>query len=549
MMLGLQMDMPLTITAIIEHAARYHGATEVAARTIEGDVFRYTYAEAHVRMKRLAQALLALGIDAGERVGSLAWNTHRHFELFYGVSGTGAVLHTVNPRLTEDQIVYIINHAEDAVLCVDAATLPLYRSIAARLTTIRNVIVLADANTMPAFETGQPLLCYEDLLAAQTGEYTWPLLDERTASSICYTSGTTGNPKGVVYSHRSAVLMAMQFSSFIGMRNGVPACLMPLAPMFHGNAWQFPYLAPMIGARLVLPGRDYQPARLHELIEGERVTVACGVPTMWIALCDWLKQTGAQVPNLHLALSSGSALPRTVSNQMGALGVECGQVWGMTEVICGSLASMTPPESSQASPMLEAERPMAAGCASFGVAYRLVDDDGHELPQDGSAIGHLRVKAPWAASAYFKGEGSAVDNEGWLVTGDIVSIDSNGRIQMRDRAKDIIKSGGEWISSCEIEAAAAGHPEIAQAAAIAMAHPKWQERPHLIVQRRAGTLLDDAAVRSYLESRLPKWWMPDAITFVAEIPLTPAGKIDKRAVRAMSQASEPGIKDVRRLGA
>ncbi|MBI3744575.1 MAG: AMP-binding protein, partial [Chloroflexi bacterium] len=375
-MLGLQMDMPLMISGLIEHAALYHGDTEIVARTIEGGLHRYDYAQAHARTKQLAQALIRLGIRPGDRVGTLAWNTHRHFEMFYGVSGLGAVLHTVNPRLFAEQIIYIVNHAEDDVLFIDAATLPIVEQIASRLATVKTYVMMTDKALMPATPSLPSLLCYEELIGAETGDFVWPQFDEKTASSICYTSGTTGNPKGVVYSHRSAILVAMLFSGFVGIgaKNGSAETLMPMAPMFHGNAWQFPYLAPMTGSRLVLPGRNY------ELLEGERVTVTCGVPTMWIILTDWLERTGNKFSTLRLSLSSGSAPPRALVEKLErAYGVELAQAWGMTEALGGSLATMRP-GSADLPFDARIDRRMKSGRTSFGVKYRIVDDTGRELP-------------------------------------------------------------------------------------------------------------------------------------------------------------------------
>jgi acyl-CoA synthetase (AMP-forming)/AMP-acid ligase II len=533
-MLGLQMDMPLMLSGLIEHAALYHGDTEIVARTIEGHLHRYTYAQAHSRTKRLAKALMRLGIKPGDRVGTLAWNTHRHFEMFYGVSGFGAVLHTVNPRLFADQIVYIVNHAEDTALFIDAATLPVVAPLALRLTTIKHIVMMTERALMPANSGIGNLLCYEDLLGAESDDLDWPEFDERTASSICYTSGTTGNPKGVVYSHRSAMLVTMLFSGFVGIgaRNGSAETLMPMAPMFHGNAWQFPYLAPMTGSRLILPGRNYEPDMLYALLEGEGVTVTCGVPTMWIILTDWLERMGKRFSKLRLSLSSGSAPPRALVEKLERdYGVELAQAWGMTEALGGSHATMRP---GSADLPFEAriDRRMKSGRAVAGVKYRLVDDMGRELPHDGRAFGHLRIKAPWISSAYFKGEGgSALDEQGWLKTGDVATIDALGHIALTDRSKDVIKSGGEWISSIELENVAAGHPEVLQAAVIGVAHPKWQERPLLIVVRKKGSELDGRTLRDYMRGKVASWWLPDDVAFVEQMPMTATGKIHKLTLR------------------
>jgi acyl-CoA synthetase (AMP-forming)/AMP-acid ligase II len=535
MLQGLQMDTPLAVSCLIDHAATFHADGEIVARTIEGDLHRTTYGEAGRRIKRLAKALLRLGVAPGDRVGSLAWNTHRHFEMFYGVSGTGAVLHTINPRLFAEQLVYIINHAEDRVLFVDAATLPVLEQIAPRLATVKQYVMMAPAERMPAKSAVGGLLCYEEMLAGETEDYQWPDFDERAASTICYTSGTTGNPKGVVYSHRSAMLSTMLIHSMVGLgsRNGAQEVLMPMAPMFHGNAWQFPYVAPMAGAKLVLPGRNYEPQKLYELIEQEGVTITCGVPTLWLILTDWLDRTNQRFSKLRLSLSSGAAPPRALVEKLERnYGIEFVQAWGMTEALGGSNAMMEP--GSADLPFDERiERRMNSGRAIWGVRYRIVDDAERPLPHDGTAFGHLRVKGPWIASGYFKGEGgSALDQEGWLKTGDMATIDPRGHIMLTDRSKDVIKSGGEWISSIALESVAAGHPDILQAAVIGVTHPKWQERPLLIAVRKEGGSVSGAALLDFMRDKVASWWLPDDVVFVDAMPMTATGKVHKLTLRA-----------------
>jgi 3-(methylthio)propionyl---CoA ligase len=550
-MRGLMMDMPLSIAALIEYAADYHGDTEIVARTIEGTLHRYSYRTAHTRTKQLARALGRLGVRPGDRIGSLAWNTHRHFEMFYGVSGTGAVLHTVNPRLFPDQLVYIINHAEDLYLFVDGLTLPLAQQIAPRLTTVRGYVLMTERALMPERTPLGNLLCYEDLLAAERSDDEWPEFDERTASTICYTSGTTGNPKGVVYSHRTAVLVAMLLNNVVsvGARNGSPEVLMPMAPMFHGNAWQFPYIAPMNGYKLVLPGRNYEPELLYELLEGEKVTVTCGVPTMWLILTDWLERTGKKLSTLRLTLSSGSAPPRSLVEKLERdYGVETAQAWGMTEILGGSNVLLRP-GSSELPFAQRIDRRLKSGRTLAGNKYRLVDDDGRVLPHDGVSVGHLRVKAPWAASGYFKGEGgSALDEDGWLKTGDMATIDREGHIVLTDRSKDVIKSGGEWISSIELENVALGHPDVLQAAVIGVPHPKWQERPLLVVVPREGSPLEGKAVLDFMRGKVASWWMPDDAVVVPQLPMTGTGKIHKATLREQFKAYVPGEPSASRRG-
>jgi fatty-acyl-CoA synthase len=532
MLQGLIMDMPLMVSSAIQHAAELHGATEIVSRGVDGAIFRYTYAEAHRRTRRLANALARLGVRPGDRIGTLAWNTHRHFELFYGVSGSGAVLHPINPRLFADQIVYIVNHAEDAWLFIDTGTLPLAEQLAPRLAPVKGFVLMADRAATPARTTLAPLLCYEELLAAESDDYAWPQIDERSASSICYTSGTTGDPKGVVYSHRSSVLVSMLFTEWVyrGSRNGALETLMSLAPLFHANGWYFPYVAPMTGSRLVLPGRNYEPEMLYELFDGERVTITCGVPTMWLVLTDWMERHGRTLPHLRAVYSAGTAAPRSLVDKLTAWGIEMNQLWGMTEALALTSPSLHP-GALALPPEQQLARRMKAGRIGFGARLRIVDDEERPLPHDGVAVGHLRAKSPWISSSYFKGTGEALDRDGWLKTGDVASIDPDGYVTIVDRSKDLIKSGGEWISSIALEDAACGHPEVMQAAVIAAFHPKWQERPLLIVTRRPGSQLDRETLLEFLRPRVAGWWLPDDVVFVPEMPMTATGKIHKLTLR------------------
>jgi acyl-CoA synthetase (AMP-forming)/AMP-acid ligase II len=533
-MRGLMMDMPLLLSGFIDYAAEHHGATEIVARTIEGDIHRYTYAAAHRRAKQLAKALIRLGIKPGERVASLAWNTHRHFEMFYGVTGMGAVLHTVNPRLFPDQLVYIINHAEDSLIFCDAATVPILEAIAPRLATVRGYVVMAEETRMPAARLPR-VLCEETLLAAEDDDYDWPLLDERDASTICYTSGTTGNPKGVVYSHRAAVLQTMLAASFDflpGHRHGSLEVMMPMAPMFHGNAWNMPYLSCYTGSKLVLPGRNYEPDKLYELFESEKVTLTAGVPTFWLILTDWMERNGKKFSTLRATLSSGSAPPRALVAKLERdYGVETMQAWGLTEALMATSCSLKPGHGDLPFEQRLDYR-MKSGRGIFGIKTRIVDDAGNELPHDGTTFGHLRVKGPWIASGYFKGEGGdALDAEGWLKTGDMATIDPEGHILLTDRSKDVIKSGGEWISSIQLEDAALSHPDVLQAAVIAVPHPKWQERPLLLIVRKEGSRVDAEAILAHLRPKVASWWLPDAVEFVDKFPMTATGKVHKLTLR------------------
>lgn len=534
-MQGLMMNMPLLLSSFIEHAALNHGDVEVVAREIEGDLHRYNYRAAHQRMKRLARALLRLGITPGTPIGSLAWNTHRHFEMFYGVPGCGAVLHTINPRLFAEQLVYIINHAEDRMLFVDALTLPIVEAFADRLPTVQHIVVLAARERMPA-TTLPGVLCYEELLAAEDdSDWAWPSFDENSASTICFTSGTTGNPKGVVYSHRAAflqTLLAASFEFFPGHAAGQLEVMMPMAPMFHGNAWNMPFVAPYTGSKLVLPGRNYEPEKLYELFDGERVTITAGVPSFWLILLDWMQRNGKQLTWLRQSLSSGTAPPRSMIETLARdYGVDYTQAWGMTEALMGSSAAQQP-GTDQLSLEARIDRRLVSGRAVAGVQMKVVDDAGRTLPRDGESVGHLRIRGPWIAAEYLKmGPGSATDDEGWLVTGDMAVIDADGHLTLTDRSKDVIKSGGEWISSVQLENAALGHPAVLNAAVVAIAHPKWQERPLLIVMRKAGAQVTAAELMAFLSDKVAKWWLPDAIEFVEQLPMTATGKVHKLTLR------------------
>jgi len=543
MMQGLMMNLPLLLSNFIDHAALNHGDVEVVAREIEGDLHRYTYRDAQRRMKRLARALLRLGVAPGTPIASMAWNTHRHFEMFYGVTGMGAVLHTINPRLFAEQLVYIINHAEDRMLFVDALTLPIVEAFADRIPTVTRIVVLAARGRMPA--TALPgVLCYEELLAGEDdSDWDWPVFDENSASTICFTSGTTGHPKGVVYSHRAAylqTLLAASFEFFPGHAAGQLEVMMPMAPMFHGNAWNMPFVAPYTGSKLVLPGRNYEPDKLYELFDSERVTITAGVPSFWLILLDWMQRNGKQLPYLRQTLSSGTAPPRSMIETLARdYDVDYTQAWGMTEALMGSSAGQQP-GTDQASFDERMRRRLVSGRAVAGVQWKLVDEEGRSLPRDGHSVGHLRVKGPWIASEYLKmGPGSATDADGWLITGDMAVIDAQGHLTLTDRSKDVIKSGGEWISSVQLENAAMGHPAVLQAAVIAIAHPKWQERPLLLIVRKAGATVSADELMAFLADKVAKWWLPDAIEFVDQLPMTATGKVHKLSLRQTYQDYQP----------
>lgn len=529
-MQGLMMDAPLLVSSVLEHAARVHGATEIVARTPEGGIHRTTYAGAHARAKRLAKALAALGVQPGDRVGSLAWNTHHHFELFYGVSGSGAVLHTINPRLFDEQLVYIANHAEDSWICIDAATLPIAERIASQLRTVKGWIYMTVEAALP--QSSLKLLSYEALIAAQDDAYAWPQFDERQASVICYTSGTTGPPKGVVNSHRSTLLSALLMSTadmIGGYRSGMREAVMPIAPMFHGNGWQMVYTAPLNGHKLVLPGRHFEADKLHEIMAQEQVTVGACVPTVWLTLVDHLERNGLKLPSLRAALVAGTKAPQALIEALEQRGVDVAQCWGMTEAL-GITKCSLPPGLEDAPPEQRLEQKMRQGRVAFTTQLRIVDDAGQELPRDGEAYGNLEARGPTVTAAYLK-QPASLSTDGWLQTGDVAKLFPDGTVEIVDRSKDVIKSGGEWIASAQVENAAMGHPAVAQAAVIGIAHPRWQERPLLVVVPRPGQQVTAAKLIDFLRPHMASWWLPDDVVFVEALPMTATGKIHKVTLR------------------
>ncbi|RZI44807.1 fatty-acid--CoA ligase [Herbaspirillum sp. HC18] len=537
---GNMMSQPLLISNILAHADRHFGDTEIVSRRVEGDIHRYTYRDCHRRARQLASVLTALGVQMGDRIATLAWNGYRHLEAYYAVSGAGAVLHTINPRLFAEQVAYIANHAEDQYLFFDLPFLPLVETIASHCRTIKGFIALCDPERMPAHSRIANLLCYEDLVESGSTDYEWPQFDENTASGLCYTSGTTGNPKGALYSHRSTLLHA--YASALPDALGISArdVVMPVVPMFHVNAWGLPYSAPLTGSKLVLPGPATDGESLYELIEREEVTLSAGVPTVWLGLLAHLRQNGLRLSGAKRLVIGGSACPPTMMETFRKqYGVDVVHAWGMTELsplgttcrLQGKHLSLD--EAGQES-ILEKQ-----GHALSGIDIKIVDDDGREIAWDGKTPGNLLARGPWVINGYYKGEGGDVLQDGWFPTGDVATIDSDGYLQITDRSKDVIKSGGEWIGSIDLENIAMEHPAVAQAACIGVPHPKWDERPLLVIVRKEGTPLTREQLLSHYEDRVARWWRPDDVVFVEALPIGATGKVMKNVLREQFREHKP----------
>ena len=532
-MFGQMMQQPLLISSLIVHAERHHGDREVVSRRVEGDIHRSTYRQIAQRSRQVAQVLAALGVQRGERVATLAWNGYRHMELYFGISGSGAVMHTVNPRLHPDQITYIADHAEDQALFFDLSFWPLIQAVAGRTKTVKHWVAMCDRAHLPADAGKVPgLLCYEDLLAAQDGRYAWPEFDEHTASSLCYTSGTTGNPKGVLYSHRSTVLhtFAAAMPDCLGL--AATDCVLPVVPMFHVNSWGIVYLAPMTGAKLVLPGPGLDGKSLYELFESEKVTVSAGVPTVWQGLLGHVQAHGLKFSTMKRTVIGGSACPPAMLRTFGdEFGVHVLHAWGMTEMSpLGTVCAFKPGHLAQTQEQRYAVM-AKQGRAVFGVDMKVVDESRKALPFGAEATGDLLVRGPWIVSNYFKGEGGDPLEDGWFPTGDVARIDAEGYMQITDRSKDVIKSGGEWIGSIDLENIAMAHPAVAMAACIAAPHPKWDERPLLVVMKKPGAAVTRDELLAFFDGKIAKWWTPDDVVFVDAIPLGATGKMQKNKLR------------------
>ena len=530
-MRGLMTDRPLLISSLLEHAAFVFGSVEIVTRTVEGPIHRYTWTAARHRAKQLAQALQHLQLRDGDAIATIAWNTHRHLEVYYGVSGMGAAVHTVNPRLHPAELAYVLNHAQDRALFVDLSFVPLVEAVWDKLESVRHLVIMTNRAHMPDVKI-PGALCYEDLLAEQDGHYDWPTLDENTAAGICYTSGTTGHPKGVVYSHRSSVLHAFGAALPSALVAAPGDVLLPIVPMFHVNAWGVPYGAAMCGYTLVMPGPRLDGPGLTELMNAEGVTICCGVPTVHLGLLAHWRTSGESVPSLKTVTIGGAAPTSSMISEFRSRGIGVVHGWGMTETSpVGTVSRITPAEQGL-DDAAQVAFLMKQGRKLFGVELRVVDADGAPLPRDGASFGELQIRGPWVASAYLGSEpGSALDADGWFATGDVAVLHPDGAMQITDRKKDLIKSGGEWISSLDLEQAAARHPEIAMAAVIGIPHPKWGERPLLVAQPAPGASPTKESVTEFLEGQVAKICLPEDVIFVDALPLGATGKVQKAVLR------------------
>ncbi|MFW5330486.1 3-(methylthio)propionyl-CoA ligase [Hydrogenophaga sp. ZJX-1] len=536
-MLGQMQSQPLLISSLITHAERHHGSTEIVSRRVEGDIHRSTWGQVSRRARQVANALDSLHLAFGDRVATLAWNGYRHLELYFGVSGTGRVLHTLNPRLHPEQLAWIVNHADDRAICFDMTFLPLVQAVAGKCPGVKHWIALCDADKLPA-DSGLPgLVSYEAWMGSQSEKYLWPDLDENSASSMCYTSGTTGNPKAALYSHRSTLLHAYGAALPDALGCSARDSILPVVPMFHVNAWGLPYSAAAVGCKLVFPGPAMDGKSVYELIESEKVSMAAGVPTVWQMLLGHMQQNDLRFSTMKRTVIGGSACPPAMINAFNdTYGVEVLHAWGMTEM--SPLGTVCTLKNAQLalSPEDQLKVRLKQGRSVFGVDMKIVNEAGDELPWDGKAYGDLLVRGPWIIASYFKGEGGdplRYDDagKGWFPTGDVATIDADGFMQITDRSKDVIKSGGEWISSIDVENIAMAHPAVAMAACVGMKHPKWDERPIVVVMKKPGAEVTREELLAFYEGKIAKWQVPDDVVFVDAIPLGATGKMQKMTLR------------------
>jgi len=535
MLRGQMMNRQLMISDLIRHAALNHGGREIVSRLPDtGQIHRYGYADCHARAQQLANVLTkTLKVKTGDRVSTIAWNTHRHLELYYAVSGMGAVVHTANPRLAPDQLAWMFNHAKSKVVFFDVTFAPLVDAIAKHCKTVKRWVAMTSDATLPKMQTR--VEAYETLLAAADDNFDWPEFDENTAAGLCYTSGTTGDPKGALYSHRSTVLHAMVSATVDAVGVGADGVVMPVVPMFHVNAWGVPYAGALAGAKLVMPGAQLDGKSIQELVEGEQVNLVLGVPTVWLGLLQYLRESGKRIDSVDQVLMGGSAMPEALLRAyQDEYGVDMQQGWGMTEMSPLGTVGKLLPKHAELSDDEKIAIKLKQGRLIFGVDMRAVNDDGAVLPRDGQSAGHIQVRGPWIIESYYRGAGAeAFTDDGWFKTGDVGHIDGDGYMTITDRSKDVIKSGGEWISSIDLENAAMGHPDVALAAAIGMPHPKWQERPLLIIQPKPNTSPTADDIRGYLADKVAKWWLPDGVEFIEEMPIGATGKVLKTKLREM----------------
>ena len=533
---GLMMDMPLLISGLLEHADRHHADTEIVSKTVDGSLHRYTYRDASTRARKLANALKRLGVQPGDRIATLAWNSYRHFEIYYAVAGSGAVIHTINPRLFPDQIGYIANHAEDKYVFFDLTFAPLVEKLAPLLKSVKGFVAMCGRDAMPKGSIPN-LLCYEELVEKESDRFLWPSFDERSAACLCYTSGTTGNPKGALYSHRSTMLHAYAAALPDALNLSARDVVLPVVPMFHVNAWSLPYSCAMVGAKMVFPGPHLDGKSVHQLFESEGVTMSAGVPTVWLGLLNYMKEQKLRFSTLKRTVIGGSACPPAmIKTFQDEYDVQVLHAWGMTEMsplgTVGTLKSKQAKRSKEERYAIQGKQ----GRAIYGVDMRIVGEDGKELAWDGKAFGDLQVRGPWVIESYFKGEGGSplkADEPGtrWFPTGDVATIDPDGVMQITDRSKDVIKSGGEWISSIDLENIAMAHPKVAEAAVIGIKHPKWDERPIVVAVKKANQEISKDEVLRFFDGKIAKWWMPDDVVFVSELPHTATGKLSKLTLR------------------
>ncbi len=530
-MLGLMQDWPLLLHRIIDHAATYHAGRRIVSRSIEGPIHTTTYSQIRARAKKVAQRLEKDGVKLGDRVATLAWNTWRHLESWYGIVGIGAVYHTVNPRLFPDQIAWIINHAEDRVMMTDLTFVPLLEKLADKLPRIERYIVFTDAAHMPA-TTLRNAVSYEEWIGEVDGDFDWKTFDENTAAGMCYTSGTTGNPKGVLYSHRSNVLHSFAHSNAAVLGLSANDVILPVVPLFHANGWSLAFAAPVSGASIIMPGMKLDGASVYELLNEYKVTCTAGVPTVWLALLQHLEKTGGKLPYLKRVVIGGSASPRAMTKTFqDVYGVSVVHAWGMTEMSPLGSACTLIPEYAALDSEARLDVQQKQGHPPFSVEMKITDDAGRELPWDGKTFGRLKVRGPAVAKAYFKDDSNVLDADGFFDTGDVATMDPHGYMQITDRAKDVIKSGGEWISSIDLENLAIGHPSVAEAAVVGVKHPKWDERPLLVIVLKQGESASRDDILAFMRGKIANWWMPDDVVFVKDIPHTATGKILKTALR------------------